>query len=122
MPIYKPRPNRQRQSDTRIARFKDCQPCPLSERCAPTGTRDIRISRREDLRQAALEELSDAARARLPQAHPSPHRAAARTDRPPLPRAQEPHLGARKSALQALWTAVLVNLHPIGAALRTEAA
>ncbi|MCA1700546.1 MAG: hypothetical protein LC790_17250, partial [Actinobacteria bacterium] len=41
--------------------FKDCAPCPLLERCAPTGTRDIRISRREDLRQAALEELSDPA-------------------------------------------------------------
>jgi transposase len=58
VPIYKPRPNRPRQSDTRIARFKDCAPCPLLERCAPTGTRDIRISRREDLRQAALQALS----------------------------------------------------------------
>jgi hypothetical protein len=32
------------------------------------------------------------------------------------------YLGARKSALQALWTAVLVNLHPIATALRAEAA
>jgi hypothetical protein len=32
------------------------------------------------------------------------------------------YLGARKSTLQAVWTAVLVNLHPIGAALRNHAA
>jgi hypothetical protein len=32
------------------------------------------------------------------------------------------YLGARKSAFQAVWTAVLVNLHPIGAALRAQAA
>ena len=32
------------------------------------------------------------------------------------------YLGARKSTLQAAWTAVLVNLHPIGAALRAHAA
>jgi hypothetical protein len=32
------------------------------------------------------------------------------------------YLGARKSTFQALWTAVLVNLHPIAAALRAKAA
>ena len=32
------------------------------------------------------------------------------------------YLGARKSTFQAVWTAVLVNLHPIAAALRTQAA
>ena len=122
VPIYKPRPNRPRQSDTRIARFKGCAPCPLSERCAPTGTRDIRISRREDLRQAALEELSDPdVRAHLKRVRPRierlfsliAHRYQGRKSR---------YRGARKSAFQALWTAVLVNLHPIGAALRAEAA
>jgi len=122
VPIYKPRPNRPRQSDTRIARFKDCAPCPLLERCAPTGTRDIRISRREDLRQAALEELSDpGVRDHLKRTRPRierllaliVHRYKGRKSR---------YLGARKSAFQALWTAILVNLHPIGAALRTEAA
>ena len=122
VPIYKPRPNRPRQSDTRIARFKDCEPCPLKERCAPTGTRDIRISRREDLRQAALEELSDAgARDHLKRVRPRierllsllVHRYRGRKSR---------YLGARKSSFQALWTAVLVNLHPIGAALRAHAA
>ena len=122
VPIYKPRVNRQRQSDTRIARFKDCAPCPLSERCAPTGTRDVRISRREDLRQAALKELSDPAeRDYLRRVRPRierllaliVHRYRGRKSR---------YLGARKSAFQALWTAVLVNLHPIGAALRAESA
>ena len=121
-PIYKPRPNRPRQSDTRIARFKDCAPCPLLERCAPTGTRDIRISRREDLRQAALEELSDpAARDHLKRIRPRierllsllVHRYRGRKSR---------YLGARKSGFQALWTAVLVNLHPIATALRAETA
>jgi transposase len=119
-PIYKPRQNR--QSDTRIARFKDCAACPLRERCAPTGRRDTRIRRREDLRQAALEELSDPAeRDHLKRVRPRierllaliVHRYRGRKSR---------YLGARKSTLQALWTAVLVNLHPIGAALRAEAA
>jgi len=32
------------------------------------------------------------------------------------------YLGKRKSTLQALWTAVLVNLHPIGAALEAQTA
>ena len=122
VPIYKPRPNRPRQSDTRIARFKDCEPCPLLEGCAPTGTRDIRISRREDLRQAALKELSDpAVRDHLKRVRPRierllaliVHRYKGRKSR---------YLGARKSTFQALWTAVLVNLHPIATALRAEAA
>jgi hypothetical protein len=30
------------------------------------------------------------------------------------------YLGTRKATLQVAWTAVLVNLHPIGAALRAE--
>lgn len=32
------------------------------------------------------------------------------------------YLGARKATLQAAWTAVLVNLHPIAAALRAQTA
>ena len=52
-PIYKPRPSGPSQTGTRVARFSrtDCEPCPLRGRCAPSGRRDIRISRREDLRQ-----------------------------------------------------------------------
>src|SRR5439155_16945095 len=71
-PIYKsrpPRPNaklrpsRPTAAGDRVARFAraDCEPCPLRARCAPGGRREIRISRREDLRQAALQALSDPA-------------------------------------------------------------
>jgi transposase len=127
-PIYKSRPNRKpanRRSaiGVRVAQFteSDCEPCPLRERCAPTGRRRIRITRREDLRQAALEALSDPdERDHLYRVRPRierllgliVHRYRARKSR---------YLGARKSTLQALWTAVLVNLHPIAAALRAEA-
>jgi transposase len=123
-PIYKPRPSGPSQTGTRVARFSrtDCEPCPLRGRCAPSGRRDIRISRREDLRQAALQALSDPdERDHLYQVRPRierllgliVHRYRGRKSR---------YLGTRKSAFQALWTAVLVNLHPIGAALRAEAA
>jgi transposase len=123
-PIYKPRPNRPTKTETRVARFfeTDCEPCPLRDRCAPTGRRDIRISRREDLRQAALQALSDPAeRDHLKRTRPRierllgllVHRYRGRECR---------YLGARKSTFQALWTAVIVNLHPIGAALRAQAA
>ena len=71
-PIYKsrpprpnamPRPSRPKAAGDRVARFarSDCEPCPLRPRCAPGGRREIRISRREDLRQAALQALSDPA-------------------------------------------------------------
>ena len=119
-PIYKPRPNR--QSDTRVARFTDCEPCPLRQRCSPTGRRDIRISRREDLRQAALEALSQPAeRDHLRQIRPRIERLLALVVHRYRGRKSR-YLGARKSALQALWTAVLVNLHPIGTVLRAQAA
>jgi transposase len=127
--IYKPRPNRKRPIrrsaiGERVAKFSrsDCEPCPLRQRCSPGGQRDIRIRRREDLRQAALRELSDPAeRDHLKRTRPRierllgliVHRYRGRKSR---------YLGARKSALQAVWTAVLVNLHPIGAALRAQAA
>jgi transposase len=123
-PIYKPRRNRPSATGERVARFarSDCEPCPLRARCSPTGRRDIRISRREDLRQAALRELSDPAeRDHLKCTRPLierllgliVHRYRGRKSR---------YRGGRKSAFQAVWTAVLVNLHPIGAALRAQAA
>lgn len=123
-PIYKPRPSRRSMSDDRLARFSrsDCEPCPLRARCAPGGRRALRISRREDLRQAALQALSDPAelgylkRVRLRIERLLGlivYRYRGRKSR---------YLGTRKSTLQALWTAVLVNLHPIGAALRASAA
>jgi hypothetical protein len=91
-------------------------------KAGPGGRRDIRISRREDLRQAALQALSDpTVRDHLKRTRPLierllgliVHRYRARKSR---------DRGARKSAFQAVWTAVLVNLHPIGAALRANAA
>src|SRR5205085_1509736 len=62
-PIYTPRANRRTTSGERVARFtrEDCEPCSLRQRCAPGGQRDIRIRRREDLRQAALQVLSEPA-------------------------------------------------------------
>jgi transposase len=123
-PIYKPRATRPSATGERVARFarSDCEPCPLRARCSPTGRRDIRISRREDLRQAALQALSDPAqRDHLKRTRPLierllgliVHRYRGRKSR---------YRGTRKSALQAIWTAVLVNLHPIGAVLRAQAA
>jgi len=108
----------------RLARFppKACAPCPLRERCAPGGQRTIRISRREDLRQAAMRALLDPdEREHLYRVRPRierllgliVHRYRGRRAR---------YCGARKVTLQAVWTAVLVNLHPIGAALRAEGA
>ncbi len=107
-----------------LARFqpKACEPCPLRERCAPGGQRAIRISRREDLRQDALRSLSyPGEREHLSRVRPRierllgliVHRYRARKAR---------YRGARKATLQAVWSAVLVNLHPIGTALRAEGA
>jgi hypothetical protein len=122
--IYKPRPSRRSGSGERVARFarSDCEPCPLRARCSPRGQRDIRLRRREDLRQAALRVLSDPAerdhllRTRLLIERLLGlivHRYRGRKSH---------YLGSRKSTFQAVWTAVLVNLHPIGAALRAQAA
>ena len=110
-------------SGERVARFsrEDCQPCALRARCAPGGQRDIRIRRREDLRQAAFRALSDPAkRDHLNRTRPRierllgliVHRYRGRKSR---------YLGAQKSTLQAVRTAVLVNLHPIRAALPAQA-
>ena len=123
-PIYKPRRNRRSDTGVRVAQFleSDCEPCPLGERCAPTGGRRIRITRREDLRQAGLRALADPSeREHLKRTRPRierllgliVHRYQGRRSR---------YLGSRKSEFQALWTAVLVNLHPIGGALRAQAA
>src|SRR6266705_839461 len=132
-PIYKSRPrrpnatlrpSRPKGSGDRVARFArtDCEPCPLRQRCAPGGRREIRISRRQDLRQAALQALSNPAqRDHLKRTRPRierllgliVYRYRGRKSR---------YLGKPKSTLQAVWTAVLVNLHPIAAALRANPA
>jgi hypothetical protein len=122
--IQKPRSYWPRTDGVRIAKFTptQCEPCPIRERCAPTGTRSIRINRREDLRQAAMRELADPAEiAHLKHTRPRierligllAHRYHARKTR---------YCGARKATLQAAWTAVLVNLHPISTALRAQTA
>jgi transposase len=121
-PIYKLRPSQPVADGRRVARFQrsDCERCPLRERCAPGGQRQIRLSRREDIRQAALQELADPGqRDHLRRTRPRierllgliVHRYHARKSR---------YLGAQKATLQAVWTAVLVNLHPIGTALRAQ--
>jgi hypothetical protein len=72
-PIYKTSRHHPNLTGERVARFAraDCEPCPLRPRCAPGGQRDIRIRRREDLRQAALRALSDPAeRERLNRTRP----------------------------------------------------
>src|SRR4051812_2980668 len=120
--IHKPRAYGPRTDGVRIARFtpRQCEPCPLRERCAPGGTRTIRINRREDLRQAAQRELADPAElAHLKRTRPRierllgliVYRYHARPSR---------YTGARKTELQAAWTATLVNLHPIGTALGAQ--
>jgi transposase len=98
-----------------------CQGCPLAARCLPAkGQRQIRIERREDLLGAGRRALADPdEREHLRRTRPRierllsllSHRYHARKSR---------YFGRRKALLQAAWSAVLVNLHPIGAALRAE--
>jgi transposase len=95
-----------------------CRACPLQPRCAPGGRgRKLEIRRREDLLQAGREALKDPpAREHLRRTRPQierllgllVHRYHARKSR---------YRGKRKACFQAAWTAVLVNLHPIEAAL-----
>ena len=123
-PDDKLRPSRPKGAGDRVARFarSDCEPCPLRPRCAPGGRREIRISRREDLRQAALQALADpAARDHLKRTRPRIERLLGLVVYRYRGRKSRYH-GKRKSTLQAVWTAGLVNLHPIGAALRAQAA
>lgn len=127
--IHKPKPDRKQPPrpsavGERTAHFsrKNCKVCPLKPRCTPRDYRAIRIRRREDLRQAALKALSDPAELEhLNRTRPRierllgliAHRYHGRKSR---------YLGARKTDFQAVWTAILVNLHPIGVALRAETA
>jgi hypothetical protein len=115
---------RPQRSGVRIAQFRrsSCRPCPLAARCVGAdGRRQITIARREDLLAAGREALKDPpTRERLRRTRPLierllgllAHRYQARKSR---------YRGKRKASFQALWTAVLVNLHPIEAALATTA-
>jgi transposase len=109
----------------RAAVFPDrvCRVCPLKRGCAPGRRgRKLDLRRREDLLQAGREALKD-----------PPTREHLRRTRPRIERLfsllvdryharKSRYRGKRKAALQAIWTAVLVNLHPIAAALQTQAA
>jgi transposase len=115
---------RRQRSGERIAQFprRSCRPCPLAPRCVSAdGRRKITIARREDLLQAGREALKDPpTRERLRRTRPLierllsllVHRYHARKSR---------YRGRRKACFQATWTAVLVNLHPIEAALTAPA-
>lgn len=123
-PIYKSRSRPGGDSADRFARFRrsDCEPCLLQARCAPGGRRAIRISRREDLRQAAIRALQDPAeRGHLRRTRPRIERLLALIAYRYRARKSR-YRGTRKTSFQALWTAVLANLHPIGAALRADSA
>lgn len=115
-------PERAQASGERVVRFGTafCRACPLQPRCAPRGFRTIRLARREDLLQAGREALKD-----------PPTAEHLRRSRPPIERLlsllvhryqarKSRYRGRRKAAFQATWTAVLVNLHPIAAALQTQ--
>jgi transposase len=100
-----------------------CLACALKSRCAPGRRgRKIDLRRREDLLQAGREALKD-----------PPTREHLRRKRPRIERLlgllvhryharKSRYRGRRKATFQATWTAVLVNLHPIEAALTGSAA
>jgi transposase len=119
-----PIPERAQASGAREVRFgaRLCRACPLQPRCAPRGFRTVLVARREDLLQAGRAALRDPPTAdHLRRTRPLierllgllVHRYGARKSR---------YRGRRKASLQAAWTAVLVNLHPIGVALAASAA
>jgi hypothetical protein len=111
-------------SGQRVAGFPRavCAGCAVRRRCLPPGgERQIRIGPREDLLIAGRAALAVPATAeRLRRTRPRierllsllAHRYHARKSR---------YLGRRKALLQAAWSAALVNLNPIGAALRAQA-
>lgn len=118
-------PERAQASGERVVHFAKatCNACPLVASCAPNGRgRTIRLARREDLLQAGRQALRD-----------PPTREHLRRSRPRIERLlgllvnayharKSRYRGRRKAAFQAAWTAVLVNLHPIGVALRAQPA
>ncbi len=108
----------------RTAHFRcsDCRACPLKPRCTQSEQRNVTLARREDLLVAARQALDDPDNAEhLRRTRPRierllgllAHRYGARKSR---------YRGKLKARLQALWTAALVNLNPIGDALRAAPA
>ena len=114
-------PDRRGQRKAHFRR-SDCGQCPLKQRCTSSDRRTITLARREDLLIAARQALDDPEAAEhLRRTRPRierllgllAHRYGARKSR---------YRGKRKARLQAAWTAALVNLNPIGDALRAAAA
>lgn len=112
------------RSGARQAQFlrRDCRACPLKPKCTGADRRRISIARREDLMIAARKALEDPEDAEhLRRTRPrierllglAAHRYGARKAR---------YSGRAKALLQAAWTAALVNLNPIGAALHAQSA
>jgi hypothetical protein len=119
----RPITRRPRASGARIATFGSggCAGCGLADACLDgDGARTIVIEPREDLLLAGIAAMADTGaresyRRRRPRIERLlsllAHRYHARKSR---------YFGQRKSLLQAAWSAVLVNLNPIGAALRAQ--
>lgn len=120
-----PIPTRPDRDGKRVIRFPAarCNDCPLKPRCAPyRGGRKVTINKREDLLVAG--------RAALHEPDALEH---LRRSRPRIERMisvlvvhcharKSRYRGKRKAGLQAACAAALVNLHPIGAVLRQQAA
>lgn len=113
-------------SGERVASYRraQCIGCTLAARCLPASgePRQVRLGAREDLAIAARAALTEPANAeRLRRGRPRierlisllAHRYHARKCR---------YLGRAKALLQAAWSAALVNLNPIAAALRAQSA
>lgn len=114
-------PNR---NGERTAHFRrsQCGACPLKPKCTTQERRTVSLRRREDLLQAARLALEDPETAEhLRRTRPRierlfsllAQRYGARKSR---------YRGRRKATLQATWTAALVNLNPIAAALAARSA
>jgi hypothetical protein len=122
-PAGRSAPIRVAASGARRASFPraGCAGCALAVGClSPDGRRQLPIEPREDLLVAGIAAMSDPdERERFRRTRPRierllsllAHRYGARKGR---------YLGQRKSLLQAAWSAALVNLNPIGAALRAQ--
>lgn len=117
-PIARPNANGERRA---YFRRTDCRPCPLKARCTKQERRQVELGRREDLLIAARKALEDPATAEhLRRTRPRierligllAHRYGARKSR---------YKGKRKAGMQAAFAAALVNLNPIGDALRVAA-
>lgn len=116
---------RARRDGARWAGFlrAGCTGCPFASRCVDArGRRQIQVQPREDLLIAGRQALGKpATREHLRRTRPL-------IERPLGLLASRYHarkaryFGKQKALLQAAWSAVLVNLHPIGAALRTRTA